>query len=155
VEHVMDFCTKEQYENFLEDCPNFERYIVERGIILLKYWFDVSMEEQERRFHSRIKDPRKIWKLSPMDLESYKRWYMYSKARDRMLKATDTNHAPWYIVRSDDKRRARLNCIAHFLSQIPYKKISQDKIELGKRSIKGKFDDSVTIKDRNFIPEIF
>jgi polyphosphate kinase 2 len=155
VEHVMGFCTKKQYKNFLEDCPNFERYIVERGIILIKYWFDVTMEEQERRFRSRIEDPRKIWKLSPMDVESYNRWYLYSKARDRMFEATDTVHAPWHIVRSDDKRRARLNCISHFLSQIPYRKLAREKVVLGKRSIKGKYDDIITIENRNFIPEIY
>jgi polyphosphate kinase 2 len=153
VEHVMGFCTKQQYENFLEDCPNFERYIVERGIILIKYWFEVSMEEQERRFRSRIEDPRKIWKLSPMDVESYKRWYEYSKARDRMLQKTDTEHAPWHIVRSDIKRHARLNCIAHFLSQIPYKKLERDKIVLGRRSQKGNYDDITPMKNRNYIPE--
>jgi len=155
VEHVMGFCTKKQYEYFLEDCPEFERYVVERGIILIKYWFDVSMEEQERRFKSRIEDPRKIWKLSPMDLESYKRWYQYSRARDRMFEATDTEYAPWYIIRSDDKRRARLNCISHLLSHIPYKKLRREKIVLGKRHLKGKYDDTLTIKDRNFIPEIY
>lgn len=155
VEHVMGFCSDEQYETFLEECPNFELYFTTKGIKLIKYWFDVSMEEQARRFHSRIEDPRKIWKLSPMDLESYKRWYQYSKARDRMLEATDTKYAPWHIVRSDDKRRARLNCISHFLSQIPYKKLDREKVVLGKRNKKGKYNDVVTLEGRNFIPEIY
>ena len=155
VEHVMGFCTNQEYENFLEDCPNFERYITERGVILIKYWFDVSMEEQERRFKSRIEDPRKIWKLSPMDVESYKRWYQYSKGRDRMLEATDTEHAPWHIVRSDDKRRARLNCIAHFLSQIHYKELLREKVILGNRNKKGKYNDTASLESRQFIPEIY
>jgi polyphosphate kinase 2 len=155
VEHVMGFCSDEQYKTFLEECPNFELYFTTKGIKLIKYWFDVSMEEQARRFHSRIEDPRKIWKLSPMDLESYKRWYQYSKARDRMLEATDTKYAPWHIVRSDDKRRARLNCISHFLSQIPYKKLDREKVVLGKRNKKGKYNDVVTLEGRNFISEIY
>ncbi len=153
VEHVMGFCTDDEYEDFLRDCPEFEEYFIERGIRLIKYWFDVGMEEQARRFQSRIEDPRKIWKLSPMDLESYKRWYAYSKARDRMLAATDTDHAPWHIVRSDDKKRARLNCITHFLDQFPYKELPREKINLGKRNMKGKYDDDATLKGRKFIPE--
>jgi polyphosphate kinase 2 len=155
VEHVMGFCTNQEYENFLNDCPEIERYITERGVILIKYWFDVSMEEQERRFKSRIEDPRKIWKLSPMDVESYKRWYQYSKARDRMLEATDMEHAPWYIVRSDNKRQARLNCIDHFLSQIPYKKLPGEKVMLGNRNKKGAYDDTAKLESRQFIPEIY
>jgi polyphosphate kinase 2 len=155
VEHVMDFCSDEQYKTFLEECPNFELYFTTKGIKLIKYWFDVSMEEQARRFHSRIEDPRKIWKLSPMDLESYKRWYQFSKARDKMLEATDTKHSPWHIVLSDDKRRARLNCISHFLSQIPYKKLDREKVVLGKRNKKGKYNDVVTLEGRKFIPEIY
>ena len=155
VEHVMGFCSDEQYKAFLEDCPDFEFYITAKGITLVKYWFDVSMEEQARRFHSRIEDPRKTWKLSPMDLESYKRWYQYSEARDRMLEVTDTKYAPWYIVRSDDKKRARLNCISHFLSRIPYKKLHREEVVLGKRNKKGKYNDVVTLEGRNFIPEIY
>jgi polyphosphate kinase 2 len=155
VEHVMGFCSDEQHKAFLEDCPDFEFYITAKGIKLIKYWFDVSMEEQARRFRSRIQDPRKTWKLSPMDLESYKRWYQYSKARDRMLEVTDTKYAPWHIVRSDDKRRARLNCISHFLSQIPYKKLDCEKVVLGKRKMKGEYNDTVTLEERNFIPEIY
>ncbi len=155
VEHVMGFCSDEQYETFLEDCPDFELYFTTKGIKLIKYWFDVSMEEQARRFQSRIQDPRKTWKLSPMDLESYKRWYQYSKARDRMLEATDTEYAPWHIVRSDDKRRARLNFISHFLSQIPYKKSHREKVVLGNRKMKEEYNDAATLEKRNFIPEIY
>ena len=153
VEHVMGFCTDEQYEDFLRDCPAFEKYFTDCGILLIKYWFDVGMEEQARRFQGRIDDPRKVWKLSPMDVESYKRWYQYSKARDRMLDATDTEHAPWHIVRSDSKKRARLNCISHLLSRIPYDELPREKVVLGKRSMKGKYDDRATLQDRNFIPE--
>lgn len=153
VEHVMGFCTDEEYERFLQDCPNFEHYLTEEGIILVKYWFDVGMDEQERRFRSRMEDPRKLWKLSPMDLESYKRWYEYSRARDRMLAATDTEHAPWNIVRSDDKKRARLNCISHLLSQFPYKDLPRKKIKLGKRSMKNKYNDTASLEGRRFIPE--
>jgi len=153
VEHVMGFCTDEQYEDFLRDCPAFETYFTDRGIILIKYWFDVGMEEQARRFQGRIDDPRKVWKLSPMDVESYKRWYQYSTARDRMLDATDTEHAPWHIVRSDSKKRARLNCISHLLSRIPYDELPREKVVLGRRSMKGKYDDRAALQDRNFIPE--
>ncbi|MEA3411528.1 MAG: polyphosphate kinase 2 [Pseudomonadota bacterium] len=153
VEPVMGFCTDEQYEGFLRECPTFERYIVESGIILIKYWFDVGMEEQHRRFESRIEDPRKVWKLSPMDVESYKRWYQYSKARDRMLDATDTDHAPWNVVLSDVKKRARLNCISNLLGQIPYKELPREKINLGKRNMKGKYDDQASLEGRRFVVE--
>jgi polyphosphate kinase len=133
VERVMGFCSDKDVERFLQLCPPFERVMVNSGIILIKYWFEVSEEEQHRRFESRINDPRKIWKLSPMDLESHRRWYDYSRARDDMLQATDTQWAPWYIVDSNDQRRARLNCITHLLSLIPYKEIKRDKIRLPKR----------------------
>jgi polyphosphate kinase len=133
VERVMGFCSEEEAKRFLELCPTFERVLVETGIQLIKYWFEVSQEEQTRRFESRIHDGRKIWKLSPMDLESHRRWYDYSRARDDMLMATDTPIAPWYIVNGDDKRRARLNCISHLLSLIPYKKVKQEKVKLPKR----------------------
>jgi polyphosphate kinase 2 len=123
VEHVMGFCTEEEYKTFLKNCPPFENSLVNSGIILLKYWLDVSETEQHRRFLARIKDPSKRWKLSPMDLESHRRWYDYSRARDAMLAATDTAIAPWYIVSSDDKKRARLNCIADILSRIPYEEV--------------------------------
>lgn len=123
VEYVMGFCTKEQHRQFLRDCPIFEGFLVSQGIILLKYWLEVSKKEQHKRFLARIEDPSKRWKLSPMDLESHHRWYDYSRARDAMLAATDTAASPWYIVPSDDKKRARLNCIAHVLSSIPYEEI--------------------------------
>ena len=155
VEHVMGFCTKEQYRGFLEHCSVVERYIVDAGIILLKYWLEVSNKEQERRFAARIEDPLRQWKLSPMDLPSREKWYDYSRARDRMMEATDTKHAPWHIVRSDNKRRARLNCIAHLLSLIPYKKLPREQIKLPKRSNKGKYDDHATLQGRNFVPEVY
>jgi len=154
VERVMGFCTKEQYEQFLHYAPIFERVMIDSGIILIKYWFDVSMEEQERRFLARIEDPRKVWKLSPMDVESFKRWYDYSRARDDMIAATSTDYAPWHIVRADSKKRARLNCIAHLLSQVPYKKLPREKVELGKRNMKGKYDDQASIDSFTAIPEI-
>src|SRR5246127_2232718 len=120
VEYVMGFCTQEEHKQFLRDCPTFEGFLVSQGIILLKYWLEVSKEEQHKRFLARINDPSKRWKLSPMDLESHRRWYDYSRARDAMLAATDTAASPWYIVPSDDKKRARLNCITHILGSIPY-----------------------------------
>jgi polyphosphate kinase 2 len=153
VERVMGFCTDEQYERFLELCPVAEKYIVDAGIRLVKYWLEVGNKEQERRFAARITDPMRQWKLSPMDLPGRTRWYDYSKARDRMLKATDTRHAPWFLVHSDDKKRARLNCIAHFLDQIPYKKVPREKIKLPKRSNKGAYDDQASLKGRRFVPE--
>ena len=133
VERVMEFCTMEQVRRFLEVAPEFEKAMVESGIVLIKYWLEVREEEQTRRLEARIHDPRKIWKLSPMDLKSYSRWYDYSRARDEMFKATDTPWAPWHVVRSDDKKRARLNTIAHLLSQIPYKELPREKPVLPKR----------------------
>ncbi|MDQ0504590.1 polyphosphate kinase 2 [Xanthobacter agilis] len=133
VERVMGFCTEEQAKKFLMGTPLVERAMVESGIILLKYWLEVSEEEQTRRMESRIDDPRKIWKLSPMDLESYSRWYDYSRARDEMFAATDTEWAPWYVVHSDHKKRTRLNIIAHLISKIPYKEIPHEKVKLPKR----------------------
>src|ERR1700740_1516896 len=133
VEHVMSYCTEEQYRQFLEICPEFEKYIVDAGIILIKSWLEVGMKEQQRRFEARIKDPLRQWKLSPMDTASFTRWYDYSRARDMMFKATSSKHAPWNVVHSDDKRRARLNCIAHILKTIPYKKVSAGKVQLPKR----------------------
>jgi len=124
VEYAMGFCTKEEHRQFLRACPTFEGFLVSQGIILLKYWLEVSKKEQHKRFLARIEDPTKRWKLSPMDLESHRRWYDYSRARDAMLAATDTAASPWYIIPSDDKKRARLNCIAHLLSSIPYEEIS-------------------------------
>jgi polyphosphate kinase len=133
VERVMGFCTDEEYERFLRVCPAWERDMIEAGITLIKYWFEISQEEQTRRFLERINDPRKIWKLSPMDLESHRRWYDYARARDAMFAATDIPESPWYVVDADDKRRARLNCIAHFLSLIPYKELPREKVTLPPR----------------------
>lgn len=155
VEHVMGFCTKQEHQRFLELCPVTEKFIVDGGIKLIKIWLEVGKKEQQKRFEARINDPMRQWKLSPMDLESYARWHDYSRARDQMLAATDTKYAPWYIVRSDNKRRARLNCILHILSQIPYKKVKRPKIKLPKRSNKGRYDDQETLKDRRFVPEKF
>ena len=153
VEYVMGFVDEKQYDQFLELCPQIEKYIVDGGIILIKIWLEVGKEEQERRFTARITDPLRQWKLSPMDLKSYRRWYDYSRARDMMLKETDSKHAPWYIVRSDDKRRARLNCISHILTLIPYKRIPHTKIKLPKRSNKEKYDDQAALKGRQFVAE--
>jgi polyphosphate kinase 2 len=153
VERVMGFCTDEQYRQFLKLCPTVEKYITDAGIILIKYWLEVGQKEQQRRFEARLKDPLRQWKLSPMDLESFRRWYDYSHARDRMLEATDSKHAPWHLVRSDDKRKARLNCIFHFLSLIPYKKVRREKIKLPKRSEKHGYNDQASIKERKFVPE--
>ena len=153
VEHVMGFCSKEQYKRFLDLCPLMEKYLTDGGIILIKFWLEVSDKEQKRRFEARIEDPVRQWKLSPMDLPSRSKWFEYSRARDRMLDATDTKHAPWNIVISDDKKRARLNCISHFLSLIPYKKLPREKVKLPKRSMKGAYDDMATMKRRKFIPQ--
>jgi polyphosphate kinase 2 len=153
VEHVMGFCTEGQHRRFLQLCPVVERWIVQSGILLLKYWLDVSNEEQQRRFEARIDDPIRQWKLSPIDLPSRSRWYDYSRARDKMLEATDTEDAPWHILRSDDKKRARLNCISHILSRIPYKKVPREKVELPKRSTKGAYDDHATLQGRRFVPD--
>ena len=153
VEHVMGFCSPEQHEKFLELCPISEKHIVDAGIILIKYWMEVGQKEQHRRFEARIKDPLRQWKLSPMDLESYRRWYEYSRARDRMLAATDVKHAPWYVVRSDDKKRARLNCITHLLSMIPYGKVPRGNLEIPKRKTKERYNDQASLKGRHFVPE--
>jgi len=153
VEHVMGFCTKDQYRQFLQICPEFEKYIVDAGIILIKYWLEVGKKEQLRRFEARIKDPLRQWKLSPMDLESFGRWYEFSRARDAMLEATDTKHAPWRLVRSDDKRKARLNCISHLLGMISYKKVPREKIKLPKRAEKHGYNDQASLKGHTFIPE--
>jgi polyphosphate kinase 2 len=153
VEYVMGFCTPAEHERFLLLCPQMEKYIIEGGIILIKLWLEVGMDEQERRFKARINDPLRQWKLSPMDLKSYSRWYDYSEARDRMLKATSTEHAPWYIIRSDDKRRARLNCIAHLLNLVPYKRMPKHKVKLPKRSNKGSYDDQAGLSKMTFVAE--
>ena len=153
VEYVMGFCSKEQHRRFLELCPQIEKYLVDGGVILIKLWLEVSNAEQKRRFEARIKDPLRQWKLSVMDLPSRKRWYDYSRARDIMLKKTDTRFAPWHIVRSDDKRAARLNTIEHLLSRIPHKKLRQEKIKLPARSSKRAYDDDASIARRRFVRE--
>jgi len=153
VERVMGFATKEQVRRFLELVPIMERTIVDGGVILIKLWLEVGNEEQERRFQARIDDPVRRWKLSPMDLPSREKWYEYSKARDEMLKATDTKFSPWWILRSDDKKRARLNALRHILSLIPYKKLPREKIKLSGRSKKHAYDDQASLKNRRFIPE--
>jgi polyphosphate kinase 2 len=153
VERVMGFCTDYEYERFMKLVPPFERVLIENDILLIKYWFDVSMDEQQRRFQGRIDDERKVWKLSPMDTESFNRWYDYSRARDAMFEATDTDAAPWHVVPSDDKKRARLNCISHLLSTIPYKELSRPKVKLGKRNLKDKYDDKASLEGRHIIPQ--
>jgi len=153
VEYVMGFVGAADYRRFLELCPQIEQYVVDAGIILIKLWLEVGMEEQEKRFAARIDDPVRQWKLSPMDVESYRRWYDYSRARDKMLTATDSKHAPWHLVRSDDKRRSRLNAISHVLASIPYKKVPHAKIKLPKRSMKDKYDDQASLKRRRFVAE--
>ncbi len=153
VEYVMGFCTPEQHRTFLAVCPELERYIVQAGIKLIKIWLEVGDKEQKRRFEARLSDPLRQWKLSPMDLPSRSKWYQYSRARDLMLAATDTKHAPWYILRSDDKQRARLNCIRHILEQMPKDKAPRAKVKLPKRSVKGAYDDEATIRKRRFVEE--
>jgi polyphosphate kinase len=155
VERVMGFVSKEGYKRFLKLAPTIEKHIVDGGIILIKFWLEVGKEEQEKRFLARINDPLRQWKLSPMDTEAYKYWYSYSRARDMMLDATDSKDAPWYVVRSDDKRRARLNCISHILSTIPYKELRVEKAKLPKRIEKDEYDDQRPMKDRRFVREIY
>src|SRR5262245_51242963 len=153
VERVMGFCSDKQYERFLKLCPVVERFIVDGGTTLIKLWLEVSNDEQEKRFEARIKDPMRQWKLSPMDLPSRERWYDYSRARDRMLEATDTDIAPWFILKSDDKRTARLNAIAHILSRVPYKKLRHDKVKLPNRSKKHAYNDQKALEGRRFVKE--
>jgi polyphosphate kinase 2 len=155
VEYVMGFCSKQQHRRFLELCPMVEKYIADAGIILIKIWLEVSDKEQKRRFEARVHDPLRQWKLSPMDLPSRSKWYEYSRARDMMLDATDTDFAPWHIVRSDDKKRARLNCIRHILDAIPHKAIRRDRITIPKRSNKHAYDDQTTLAKRRFVREVF
>lgn len=152
VERVMGFCTDADYQEFLRSCPEFERMLVRSGIVLIKYWFSVSDEEQERRFQARIEDPTKRWKLSPMDLESRTRWVEYSRAKDEMFAHTDIKQAPWYVVEADDKKRARLNCISHLLSLIPYKDLTPDSIKLPPRQGSGGYV-RPPISDQTFVPE--
>src|SRR5262245_56585076 len=151
VEYALGLCAEEQHKRFLVVCPEFERYIVDDGILLIKFWFEVSDEEQKRRFEARIEDPLRQWKLSATDLCSREKWFEYSRARDVMLEATDTDFAPWYIVPSDDKRRARLNCIRHLLDLIPYEKVPRKKVELPKRSKEHAYDDRATLEGRRFV----
>lgn len=153
VETVMGFCSEAERERFFALCPPFERVITGSGIRLVKFWLEVGRQEQRRRFEARIHDPLRQWKLSPMDVESYRRWYDYSRARDAMLAATDTEDLPWHVVRSDDKRRARLNCIAHLLHLIPYQEREVDPVELPKRGKKNAYDD--TLRNRRFVPEMY
>ncbi len=154
VERVMNFCTEAEYREFLRSCPEFERMIVRSGIILVKYWFSVSNEEQERRFQSRIDDPTRRWKLSPMDLESRRRWVEYSKAKDQMFSYTDIKQAPWYVVDADNKKRARLNCITHLLGQVPYQDLTPKKIELPPRQVNTSYV-RPPMDDQTFVPEVF
>ena len=155
VEYVMGFCTKEERNLFLELCPKVEKWIVDSGVTLIKTWLEVGMEEQDRRFMARVTDPLRQWKLSPMDLEAYGRWDEYSKARDKMLAATDTDFAPWNILYSDDKKRARLNGISHILSLIPYEKIKQPEAHLPKRSHKQGYDDQAGLRGRRVVPDLY
>ena len=153
VEYVMDFVSREEHRRFLNRCPEIEKYIVDGGIRLIKIWLEVGQAEQDRRFVARVNDPLRQWKLSPMDIESYQRWYDYSRARDMMFEATDTKHAPWYVVRSDDKRRGRLNCISHIIASIPYKKVPRTKVKLPKRSNKRSYNDQASLRGRKFVAE--
>ncbi len=151
VERVMGFCTEEEYQEFLRSCPEFERMLVRSGIKLVKYWFSVSDEEQEKRFQARLDDPTKHWKLSPMDLESRSRWVEYSRAKDEMFSHTDIKQAPWYVVEADDKRAARLNLLAHLLSLVPYQDIAREKIELPRRQKEGSYV-RPPMTDQTFVP---
>jgi polyphosphate kinase 2 len=155
VEIVMGFCTEAERDKFLQAVPDFERTLVDDGIILLKYWLEVSSDEQLERFESRIAEPTKQWKLSPIDLEARRRWYDFSLARDRMFDATDTDHAPWNIVSADNKKEARLNCISHLLSQIPYADGAAATIDLPQRSTAKEYDDKATMQGRKYVPERF
>jgi polyphosphate kinase 2 len=153
VEYVMGFCSKEQHRIFLKYCPLVEKYIVDGGIKLIKVWLEVGDEEQKARFAARLNDPVRQWKLSPMDLPSRSKWFEYSRARDQMLDATDTKWAPWHILRSDDKKRARLNCIRHLLRLLPYKSVTRPPVKLPKRSMKGAYDDNKSLRHRKFVSE--
>jgi polyphosphate kinase len=155
VEHVLGFCSKQEHRRFLELAPLFEKEVVESGVKLVKYWLEVSNEEQARRFEARIQDPLRHWKLSPVDLPSRERWYEYSRARDKMFQATDTKYAPWYIIRSDDKKRARLNCITHMLGQVAYKRLPKEKLKLPGRSKKGAYNDQASLRGRHFVSEVY
>ena len=155
VERVMGYTSQKDVDRFLKNVPKFERWLIESGVILIKLWLEVGMKEQDRRFRQRINDPLRQWKLSPMDVKSYSRWYDYSRARDAMFEATSHQPAPWYVLRSDDKKRARLNGIKHILSQIPYKKIKRDKVHLGKRSHKHRYDDALNPHKVKLVRKVF
>jgi len=154
VEHVMGFCTKEEYTEFLRSCPEFERMLINSNIILLKYWFSVSDEEQERRFHDRAGNPARRWKLSEMDIQGRERWIEFSKAKDEMFRHTDTKHSPWYTIEADEKRRARLNCIAHLLSMVPYEDATPPLLKLPPRK---RLDETYVrppIEEQNIVPDV-
>jgi polyphosphate kinase 2 len=155
VERVMGFCTDEEYHRFRHNIRHYENALIEDGIILIKYWLSVNSDEQERRFRQRIEDPLRQWKLSPMDTEARRRWYDYSRARDAMLEATDTDHAPWYVVHSNDKRRARLSCIRHMLSLIPYEDVPHEKVKLPDRDESQAYDDIKPLEGRRIVPEMY
>ena len=155
VERVMGYTSKQDVEKFLNNVPMFEKWLTDQGIVIIKLWLEVGKKEQDRRFKQRIEDPLRQWKLSPMDLKSYSRWYDYSRARDAMFKATSHDAAPWYVVRSDDKKRARLNGIKHILSMIPYKRIKRDKIKLPPRSNKDKYNDELDLKKVKLVKEVY
>ena len=155
VERVMGFCTEEEVTRFLRVTPTFESEIQSGGIILFKYWLEVSSKEQEKRFKARIENLDKQWKLSPMDLESRRRWYAYSRARDEMFEATDTEESPWHIVPSDDKKKARLNCIAHLLEQVPYEPLGSTLVKLPKQSKEEAYDDKATMRERNYVTPVY
>ncbi len=154
VERVMGFCTEDEYREFMRSCPDFERMLVRSGILLIKYWFSISDEEQERRFKARVKDPMKRWKLSGMDLKAREMWVEYSRAKDEMFALTDIKQAPWYVVNADDKRKARLNCIAHLLSMVPYEDLTPEPIELPPRP-PGQAYVRPPISDQTFVPEVY
>ena len=155
VERVMGFCTDEEYEQFRRNVRTYERALVEDGILLIKYWLSISSKEQERRFHKRIEDPLRQWKLSPIDMQALRCWYDYSRARDAMLEASDTDYAPWYILRSDDKRRARLNCIHHLLTLIPYQDVAEAEVGLPGRDESDSYDDLQALEGRRFVTETY
>lgn len=155
VEHVMHFCTEEEYKEFLRSAPEFEHLLIRSGIILVKYWFSVSDEEQERRFQERMQDRTKRWKISPMDLEARRRWFDYSKAKDAMFASTDTKQSPWWVVEADSKKKARLNCISHLLSQIPYKDVDPPELELPPRQKADPHYERPPKKTMRYVPEAF
>ncbi len=155
VEKVMGFCTPEEYKEFMTSCPQFEEMLIKSGIIIIKYWFSVNDEEQEKRFQARLKNPTKRWKLSPMDIQSRDKWVEYSKAKDEMFAFADTEQSPWYVVNADNKKQARLNCISHLLSMIPYKDLTPKTIDLPKRKKAPKSYVRPPLEEQRFIPELF